>query len=162
MLSVLDRGAGIDPSELDTIFNPFIRGDRARSGKGTGLGLAIVKRIAAMHGGNVELRNRSGGGLEARVAFAFRADAAEGRYLERIVKVISAVRVMEDVRQVDAFLRTCTAACLTRPLAEVLPVPLGHADPFDQRIPAPWSCAHLPQAAQTRREVSASEADTFF
>ena len=67
VLSVLDRGAGIDPSELDTIFNPFIRGDRARSGKGTGLGLAIVKRIAAMHGGNVELRNRSGGGLEARV-----------------------------------------------------------------------------------------------
>ncbi|BAP42124.1 ATP-binding protein [Pseudomonas sp. 21LCFQ02] len=67
VLSVLDRGAGIDPSELEIIFNPFIRGDRARSGKGTGLGLAIVKRIAAMHGGNVELRNRSGGGLEARV-----------------------------------------------------------------------------------------------
>ncbi|MET0125081.1 MAG: ATP-binding protein, partial [Pseudomonas caspiana] len=67
VLSVLDRGIGIDPSELEVIFNPFIRGDRARSGKGTGLGLAIVKRIAAMHGGNVELRNRSGGGLEARV-----------------------------------------------------------------------------------------------
>ncbi len=67
VLSVLDRGMGIDPAELDGIFNPFIRGDRARGGKGTGLGLAIVKRIAAMHGGNVELRNRSGGGLEARV-----------------------------------------------------------------------------------------------
>ncbi|MFJ3482566.1 ATP-binding protein [Pseudomonas sp. NPDC090202] len=67
VLSVLDRGMGIDPSELEGIFNPFTRGDRARGGKGTGLGLAIVKRIAAMHGGNVELRNRSGGGLEARV-----------------------------------------------------------------------------------------------
>ena len=67
VLSVMDRGAGIDPSELEDIFNPFIRGDRARGGKGTGLGLAIVKRIASMHGGNVELRNRAGGGLEARV-----------------------------------------------------------------------------------------------
>ncbi|MGE8407492.1 MAG: ATP-binding protein [Pseudomonas sp.] len=67
VLSVLDRGAGIDPGELEAIFNPFIRGDRARSGKGTGLGLAIVRRIAAQHGGNVELRNRSGGGVEARV-----------------------------------------------------------------------------------------------
>jgi hypothetical protein len=67
VLSVLDRGTGIDPAELEAIFNPFTRGDRARGGKGTGLGLAIVKRIAAMHGGNVELRNRSGGGLEARV-----------------------------------------------------------------------------------------------
>ena len=45
----------------------FIRGDKARGGKGTGLGLAIVKRIAAQHGGSVELRNRDGGGLEARV-----------------------------------------------------------------------------------------------
>jgi two-component system osmolarity sensor histidine kinase EnvZ len=67
VLSVLDRGAGINPAELGSIFNPFIRGDRARGGKGAGLGLAIVKRIAALHGGSVELRNRSGGGLEARV-----------------------------------------------------------------------------------------------
>lgn len=67
VLSVLDRGPGIDAAEMAEIFNPFIRGDRARGGKGTGLGLAIVKRIAAMHGGSVELRNRPGGGLEARV-----------------------------------------------------------------------------------------------
>jgi len=67
VLSVMDRGTGIDPAELEGIFNPFTRGDRARGGKGTGLGLAIVRRIASMHGGNVELRNREGGGLEARV-----------------------------------------------------------------------------------------------
>lgn len=67
VLSVMDRGAGIDPAELEGIFNPFTRGDRARGGKGTGLGLAIVRRIASMHGGNVELRNRADGGLEARV-----------------------------------------------------------------------------------------------
>jgi two-component system osmolarity sensor histidine kinase EnvZ len=67
VLSVLDRGPGIAAAEMGEIFNPFIRGDRARGGKGTGLGLAIVKRIAALHGGSVELRNRSGGGLEARI-----------------------------------------------------------------------------------------------
>ncbi|WP_417661671.1 ATP-binding protein [Pseudomonas sp.] len=67
VLSVLDRGVGIDPAELNSITNPFIRGDRARGGQGAGLGLAIVKRIAALHGGSIELRNRSGGGLEARV-----------------------------------------------------------------------------------------------
>ncbi|WP_217475836.1 ATP-binding protein [Stutzerimonas stutzeri] len=68
VLSVLDRGTGIDPRELGEIFNPFIRGDRARGGQGAGLGLAIVKRIASQHGGIVELRNREGGGLEARVS----------------------------------------------------------------------------------------------
>ncbi|HCJ31149.1 MAG TPA: two-component sensor histidine kinase, partial [Pseudomonas sp.] len=68
VLSVLDRGVGIDPGELGEIFNPFIRGDRARGGQGAGLGLAIVKRIASQHGGVIELRNREGGGLEARVS----------------------------------------------------------------------------------------------
>ena len=68
VLSVLDRGTGIDPQELGEIFNPFIRGDRARGGQGAGLGLAIVKRIASQHGGVIELRNREGGGLEARVS----------------------------------------------------------------------------------------------
>ena len=67
VLSVLDRGPGLAEAELDALFNPFIRGDSARGGKGSGLGLAIVRRIAALHGGNVELRNRPGGGLEARV-----------------------------------------------------------------------------------------------
>ncbi len=67
VLSVLDRGPGIDPAQIDSLFTPFTRGDRARSSKGTGLGLAIVKRIAAQHGGSVELRNRAGGGMEARV-----------------------------------------------------------------------------------------------
>lgn len=67
VISVLDRGPGIDPSEMREVFNPFIRGDRARTSKGTGLGLAIVQRIAAQHGGSVELLNRAGGGLEARL-----------------------------------------------------------------------------------------------
>ena len=67
ILSVCDKGPGIDEAELGEIFNPFIRGDRARGGKGAGLGLAIVKRIAAQHGGSIELRNRAEGGLEARV-----------------------------------------------------------------------------------------------
>ena len=66
-ISVLDRGDGVNPDDLQRMFNPFIRGDQARGGQGAGLGLAIVQRIAAQHGGNVQLHNRAGGGLEATV-----------------------------------------------------------------------------------------------
>ena len=69
VVSVLDRGPGIDQSEGEDLFTPFIRGDRARSTKGTGLGLAIVKRIADSHGISVQLLNRAGGGTEARLVF---------------------------------------------------------------------------------------------
>ena len=76
-ISVLDRGEGLDPKDLERIFNPFIRGDQARGGQGAGLGLAIVQRIAAQHGGRVELHNRAGGGLEATVCLPITSASEE-------------------------------------------------------------------------------------
>jgi two-component system osmolarity sensor histidine kinase EnvZ len=68
-LSVLDRGPGIPAAEAERMLQPFTRLNEARSTSGSGLGLAIVERIAKMHGGNVSLLARDGGGLEARVEF---------------------------------------------------------------------------------------------
>ena len=68
VLSVLDRGPGIPPEEVDRLKQPFTRRDVSRSGhSGAGLGLAIVERIARIHGGRFELLPRAGGGTEARV-----------------------------------------------------------------------------------------------
>lgn len=70
-LSVLDRGPGIDPGEVERLKQPFTRMDPDRAGSGgAGLGLAIAERIARAHGGRLELLMRPGGGLEARVALA--------------------------------------------------------------------------------------------
>jgi two-component system osmolarity sensor histidine kinase EnvZ len=67
VVEVLDRGPGIPPQEVEHMMRPFTRRDGARSGSGTGLGLAIVERIARLHGGEVTLGPRDGGGLRARV-----------------------------------------------------------------------------------------------
>jgi len=67
VIDVLDRGPGIPPEAVERMMRPFTRMDSARSGSGTGLGLAIVERIAHMHGGDVRLAPREGGGLHARV-----------------------------------------------------------------------------------------------
>jgi signal transduction histidine kinase len=40
---VADFGIGISPSELETIFIPFSRGQNVALTEGTGLGLTIVK-----------------------------------------------------------------------------------------------------------------------
>lgn len=58
-LSVEDNGPGIDPSQVNKVFEPFTRGDTARGSEGTGLGLAIVKRIVSQHHGAVSVSNRS-------------------------------------------------------------------------------------------------------
>ncbi len=63
-ISVADQGIGIEPKDLDRIFERFYRADRARSRAtgGTGLGLAIVKHIATNHGGAVEVSSKVGVG----------------------------------------------------------------------------------------------------
>jgi two-component system, OmpR family, osmolarity sensor histidine kinase EnvZ len=68
VLSVLDRGPGVPPELVEHLKQPFTRRDAARSGSsGAGLGLAIVERVAVLHGGELALLPREGGGLEARV-----------------------------------------------------------------------------------------------
>src|SRR6185437_1187763 len=63
-IAVVDQGIGIEPRDLDRIFERFYRADRARSRAtgGTGLGLAIVKHIATNHGGRVEVASTVGEG----------------------------------------------------------------------------------------------------
>ena len=63
---VRDRGPGFAGDLLGRAFEPFVRGDLARSPlyKGSGLGLALVRRIAEAHGGRAFATNvLEGGGV---------------------------------------------------------------------------------------------------
>jgi signal transduction histidine kinase len=66
-IRILDDGPGIPEEELGQAFAPFFRGEASRSREtgGTGLGLGIARNIARAHGGDLVLRNRPEGGLEA-------------------------------------------------------------------------------------------------
>jgi two-component system sensor histidine kinase FlrB len=57
-ISVEDNGPGIDPEQMQKIFEPFYT---TRS-QGTGLGLSVVKTVAQAHQGSVEVTNKPEGG----------------------------------------------------------------------------------------------------
>jgi two-component system sensor histidine kinase HydH len=57
-VAVIDRGSGIDPKNLDSIFNPFF----TTKPSGVGLGLAIVAKIVDEHGGKITVESEPGNG----------------------------------------------------------------------------------------------------
>jgi signal transduction histidine kinase len=55
LLSVSDTGIGIEPTQLDKVFEKFERGDPTTRAVGAGLGLSLVKAFVELHGGRVEI-----------------------------------------------------------------------------------------------------------
>ncbi len=69
-IDVQDTGPGIAPEDLEHLFEPFYRGDRARTrrgGNGSGLGLTIVSELVKLHSGRISIRSSLGSGTRVRV-----------------------------------------------------------------------------------------------
>jgi signal transduction histidine kinase len=68
-ITIDDDGPGIATSDMERIFEPFVRLETSRSREtgGVGLGLAIARSIVRGHGGEITLANRPQGGLRVTV-----------------------------------------------------------------------------------------------
>ncbi|HUV14725.1 MAG TPA: HAMP domain-containing sensor histidine kinase [Acidobacteriota bacterium] len=64
VVSVQDFGLGIDPQEIDRVFERFYRGgdQLTRAVRGSGLGLTLVKQIVEAHEGTVRVESEPGKG----------------------------------------------------------------------------------------------------
>ena len=70
-LVIEDRGPGLPEDVRQRLFQPFVTGRP----NGVGLGLSLTHRIVTLHGGTVDLEDRSEGGT--RVTLSFPVDVFE-------------------------------------------------------------------------------------
>ena len=66
-----DNGPGVADEQLPNLFEPFYRGDAARTkpSAGSGLGLAVVRQSMQQMGGSARAENAPGGGLRIVLVF---------------------------------------------------------------------------------------------
>jgi signal transduction histidine kinase len=79
MISIADNGVGIEPDEVDLIWERFYKSDKSRSRdkSGTGLGLAIIRNIINEHKQQIWVESEPGRGTK----FTFTLE--RGRELEK-------------------------------------------------------------------------------
>ena len=65
VISVMDNGIGISPTDLPTIFDPFFT--TKEPGKGTGLGLSVSYMITEQMGGTISAESDFGKGTDIRI-----------------------------------------------------------------------------------------------
>lgn len=71
-IEVSDRGPGVPPHLLRTMFEPFVQAQANKGG--FGLGLSIAQRAIAAHGGTATAANRPEGGLAVRIELPVRGE----------------------------------------------------------------------------------------
>ena len=77
-LSITDTGIGMEPEELQYIFQPFRQVDSSltRKHEGTGLGLSICRRILETMGGSIAVKSSPGSGSTFTIRFPKEAEVA--------------------------------------------------------------------------------------
>ena len=65
VIAVADEGEGIEPDDLERVFESGVRLTEARPG--SGLGLTVARAIARAHGGEIEVESRPGQGSTFRL-----------------------------------------------------------------------------------------------
>jgi signal transduction histidine kinase len=76
LIEVSDTGTGIEPEELDRVFERFYRGSGALEQEGFGLGLSIAKRMIDVMGGEIGARSVLGEGSTFWIRLAAAKPAA--------------------------------------------------------------------------------------
>jgi len=68
-IQIKDKGPGLSDADKENVFKPYYRLEHKLSDAHSGLGMGIARNIANIHGGELELKDRRGGGLIVEVYF---------------------------------------------------------------------------------------------
>jgi two-component system, chemotaxis family, CheB/CheR fusion protein len=104
-LTVKDTGIGMEPEQIEGLFEPYRQGGRGSGDRGLGLGLALVRQLVGLHEGTVVARSRGPGtGSEFEVVIPLASEVSADTLDEQALPPPRQVVVVDDDADVaDSF-----------------------------------------------------------
>ena len=72
-ITITDKGIGISPKDIQSIFQPFYRGNNARVFNGHGIGLALSEKIINIHNGKISVTSELNVGTAFLITFPIKS-----------------------------------------------------------------------------------------
>lgn len=66
-----DKGIGIDPEDMENVFQPFFRAKNAKNIPGNGLGLSLTEKIIGIHRGTISIHSEPHKGTRVTISIPF-------------------------------------------------------------------------------------------
>jgi signal transduction histidine kinase len=78
---IIDTGIGIEPKQIENLFNEFVQADNANTREygGSGLGLAICRHLCRLMGGNIIATSEPGKGSTFIASLPLMTELATGK-----------------------------------------------------------------------------------
>jgi len=85
-IKVIDTGIGIEPQQVNDIFQPFIQADSSitRRYGGTGLGLSITKELVIAAGGSISVTSKVGQGSCFQLEIPYKKPLDENGFIQNV------------------------------------------------------------------------------
>ena len=141
IISISDTGMGIDPSQIDSLFDAFTRIDEKKNAtiQGTGLGLAITKELVDLMGGSIEVSSKPGSGstFTVRIPNKISDASPKGRFVKEPAPVVKKYKesfVAKDVKLLvvdDVKLNITLVKALLKKTGISIDMALGGAEAID-------------------------------
>lgn len=106
LISVRDTGRGIEPEQIEHLFDPYYQAASGDSGIGTGLGLSIVRHLTQLHGGSISVESVPGVGSVFCVSLPRAGTSSQHTAAQ------SAATAWNEITGTRPFEQTADAACV--------------------------------------------------
>lgn len=152
-VNVSDTGCGINPAQIDRIFEPFEQEETGKESEGVGLGLSISREVVQRHGGRITVKSEVGKGSTFTVVLPMVVSSTHGNVEMRAQDLLQPPHAQVDTSWSPNCQQEAPNGRVVEALRDLEPTPAPEANGVLATNPSPRSADALVSLVPIRQAV---------